>query len=466
MTKIVVVDKFHGPSEKWGNIAGTKEIDCTQFLVDLSQTALTSRNTGIERVVRCIVSHLPDCIENNRLVRSLHLDGDFFALDDELQTAMKSLGEFEQRATQSYPVPLRKLLATVTKNRPFHKLQKVLLPAPSHLGIFKLPHSFLVYLAKQSRRRRGGEIAPNEKTILLLPDAYWTKMDVWPTVARYREHGCFVCTVVYDLIPISHPEFVGERRAEKFRKYIDCVIRNSDLIIAISDTVRQDISRYIQENYDENDTVCQRIASFQLGADVPAVSGTVRERTASLFVNRSAHSPYFVVGSFDPRKNHNHVLDAFELLWANGSNAQLCFAGRVGGLSENLVQRINAHPELGKRFHVFYDMNDAELQHAYKNCSGVILASTVEGFGLPIVESLWHGTKTFVSDIPIHREVGGNNCTFFPLNDPQILSSAIRDWESVKDSSESKTPIQPVSWAESARQLHSICMKAYNESRV
>jgi glycosyltransferase involved in cell wall biosynthesis len=121
---------------------------------------------------------------------------------------------------------------------------------------------------------------------------------------------------------------------------------------------------------------------------------------------------------------------------------------------------------LGKRFHIFYDMNDAELQHAYKNCSGVILASTVEGFGLPIVESLWHGTKTFVSDIPIHREVGGNNCTFFPLNDPQILSNAIRDWESIKDSSECNTPIQPVSWAESARQLHSICMKAYNERNV
>jgi alpha-1,2-rhamnosyltransferase len=172
------------------------------------------------------------------------------------------------------------------------------------------------------------------------------------------------------------------------------------------------------------------------------------------------------VGSFDPRKNHHHVLNAFELLWANGSNVQLCFAGRVGGLSENLVQRINAHPELGKRFHIFYDMNDAELQHAYKNCSGVILASTVEGFGLPIVESLWHGTKTFVSDIPIHREVGGDNCTFFPLNDPQILSNAIRDWESIKDPSECNTPIQPISWAESARQLHSICMKAYNERSV
>ena len=462
-----VIDKTVGNSlENRRSFQDATEPNQLKLIVDHSQTALTSRNTGIERVVRRIVSHLPDCIDGNKLVCGLHLDGDFFALDDELQTAMKSLGEFEQKATQSYPVPLRKLLATVTKNRPFHKLQKVLLPAPSHLGIFKLPHSFLVYLAKQSRRRRGGEIAPNEKTILLLPDAYWTKMDVWPTVARYREHGCFVCTVVYDLIPISHPEFVGERRAEKFRKYIDCVIRNSDLIIAISDTVKQDIARYIQENYEKNDTVCQRITSFQLGADVPAVSGTVRERTATLFVKRTASSPYLVVGSFDPRKNHHHVLDAFELLWANGANAQLCFAGRVGGLSENLVQRINAHPELGKRFHIFYDMNDAELQHAYKNCSGVILASTVEGFGLPIVESLWHGTKTFVSDIPIHREVGGNNCTFFPLNDPQILSNAIRDWESVKDSSECNTPIQPVSWAESARQLHSICMKAYNERSV
>ena len=463
MTKFVATQFGNHLKEDWRFPGDATRVGFMRFVVDLSQTALTSRNTGIERVVRCLVSELPGCIDEGKLVCGLHLNGDFFALDDELQMAMKSLGEFEQKATQSYPVPLRKLLASVTKNRPFHKLQKVLFPAPSHLGIFKLPHSFLVYLAKQSRRRRGGEIVPNEKTILLLPDAYWTKMDVWPTVARYRESGCFVCTVVYDLIPISHPEFVGERRVEKFRKYIDSVIRNSDLIIAISDTVKQDIAQYVQENYHENEAVCRRISSFQLGADVPAISGSVRERTASLFVDRTGNSPYLVVGSFDPRKNHHHVLDAFERLWANGSNAQLCFAGRVGGLSANLVQRINAHPELGKRFHIFYDMNDAELQHAYKNCSGVILASTVEGFGLPIVESLWHGTKTFVSDIPIHREVGRDNCTFFPLNDPTLLSNAIRDWESVKDSAVSNTPIPPVSWAESARELHSICMNAYSE---
>jgi glycosyltransferase involved in cell wall biosynthesis len=441
---------------------GSNSTDRARILVDLSQTALTSRNTGIERVVRCIVAQLPKCVEEECLVRGLHLNGNFFPLDEQFRSRMVFLGDFEQNASKSFPAPFRTLLASLTKNRPFHKLQKVLLPAPSHLGIFKLPHSFLVYLAKQSRRRRGGEIVPNEKTILLLPDAYWTKMDVWPTVARYRDNGCFVCTVVYDLIPLSHPEFVGERRAEKFRKYIDSVIRNSDLIIAISDTVKQDIARYIQENYHEDD-VCRRISSFQLGADVPAISGSVRDRTAALFVKRTGNSPYLVVGSFDPRKNHHQVLDAFELLWATGSKLQLCFAGRVGGLSENLVQRINAHPELGQRFHIFHDMNDAELQHAYKNCSGVILASTVEGFGLPIVESLWHGTKTFVSDIPIHREVGGDNCTFFPLTDPQILSNAIRDWESVKDFAVSNTPIPPISWAESARELHSICMNAYSE---
>ena len=288
-------------------------------------------------------------------------------------------------------------------------------------------------------------------------------MDIWPTVARYRKNGCFVCTVVYDLIPLRHPEYVGQRRVEKFRKYIDAVIRNSDLIIAISETVKHDLSQYISENYGGENMYCQNLASFRLGADVPTATGTVGERTASLFVGGDVHSPYLVVGSFDPRKNHDQVLDAFEILWSRGSRAQLCFAGRIGGLSSRIIERIDAHPELGKRFHVFYEMNDAELQHAYKNCSGVILASTIEGFGLPIVESLWHGTKTFVSDIPIHREVGGNNCSYFPLDDPQFLSDRIREWDSIKHSSSCGAPVQPVTWAESAQQLYSLCMQFYTE---
>ena len=87
-----------------------------RLIVDHSQTATTSRTTGIERVVRCLVSHLPACVNDTEIVSGLHLYGDFFALDHELQKALRGLGDFEQKATQSYPAYIRNALTTVTKN--------------------------------------------------------------------------------------------------------------------------------------------------------------------------------------------------------------------------------------------------------------------------------------------------------------------------------------------------------------
>ncbi len=73
--------------------------------------------------------------------------------------------------------------------------------------------------------------------------------------------------------------------------------------------------------------------------------------------------------------------------------------------------------------------HDAELHHCYNGARGVIFPSIVEGFGLPIVESLWFGKKTFVSDTPIHREVGGDDCCYFGLEHPTSLVSEMLAWE-------------------------------------
>lgn len=131
----------------------------------------------------------------------------------------------------------------------------------------------------------------------------------------------------------------------------------------------------------------------------------------------------------------------------------------------DVMARIRNHPMLNRGLYVFHDANDAELQYAYQNASGVLLPSIVEGFGLPIVESLWYGKRTFVSDTPIHREVGGDRCDFFELGNPQSLARAILDWESERE----RNPFQqsvprhelPTNWEGSAQQFLDLCLDAF-----
>jgi alpha-1,2-rhamnosyltransferase len=171
-----------------------------------------------------------------------------------------------------------------------------------------------------------------------------------------------------------------------------------------------------------------------------------------------------MVATLDPRKNHSLVLDAFDLLWQSGSDVEICFVGRVGSRCDDLIERIRNHPQLGLRLHLFDDLADCELHHCYRHSRGAVFPSIVEGFGLPIVEALWHGKKTFVSDTEIHREVGQDDCCYFDLNAPQSLVDCIVDWErTLSDDSSWHPPTRrPATWGDSSEQFLEQCFQLFN----
>lgn len=438
-------------------------------MLDASHTANSGKNTGIERVVRNLCQQLPSVaaplgLESPQTVT--HLGGSFYPIDLQQQKAFQTLANWEANATKFLPdwfQAIPKALATTIGTR---KAQKWMTPAPSHLGIYKSAHQIYKSFTQTARWTRGGPTIPSPQDILILPDAYWTKRSIWPTVARYRQSGTFVASIVYDLIPLTHPQYVGAKRSEKFRGYLEQLIQNSDLIVAISKTVRDDVRRYIGQHMGGASGLCRVVESFPLGAELQHCQGPVRPEIEALFAPTASQAPYLMVASIDPRKNHTQALDAFELLWQRTPHIQLCFAGRIGGACAELIERIHRHPLYQKNLHLFHDLSDAELQHAYRGCSGVLLPSIVEGFGLPIVESLWHGKKTFASDTPIHREVGGNACVYFPLFDPNALAHVIEAWDSKRTSVGHATFTReiapPTTWEQSASQLLHVVLEAYH----
>ena len=316
------------------------------------------------------------------------------------------------------------------------KLRKLLLPEPGHMGIFR---AIIKLQAKKEYRLRKHDSQwekPGAGDILLLPDAYWCKPAIWPFVAHARENGAVVVTVVYDLIPLNHPEFVPAGTGESFINYLRCAVENSDLLIAISETVRDECRSEIAHRW-PNVLPTERIRSFRLGADLPSVSGTVGASIESLFASTNQKTPYLMVSTFDPRKNHVSLLETFELFWKTHPDAALCFIGSRGWMSSELIARIERHPRYGKQLFKFHALNDAELQYCYQRTRGVLCPSLVEGFGLPIVEALAYGRKTFVNDTPIHREVGRADCEYFEAARPSSLHELLVKWESLLDSGHS-----------------------------
>jgi glycosyltransferase involved in cell wall biosynthesis len=169
---------------------------------------------------------------------------------------------------------------------------------------------------------------------------------------------------------------------------------------------------------------------------------------------------FLTVSTIEPRKGHSQILDAAEQLWEAGCDVCIVFVGKQGWNVEALVERINGHKYLGKKLFWLNGISDEYLGMVYKNSSCLIAASWGEGFGLPIVEAALNGIPMIVRDIPVHREVAGNNVVYFSGGHASDLGNAMASWI---DDFRSGTVLSPddinvLDWNQSAASLMQVIL--------
>ncbi len=234
------------------------------------------------------------------------------------------------------------------------------------------------------------------------------------SIAGAKARGVHVIMFIYDCVPLSHPEFY--RDMKEFGEFFQWVSRQAEGIMTISAFSEQEIKSRLP------DTCGPWVDYFHLGADA---STPVALRPQIALAEAVSRPCFLMVGTVAPHKNHLQVLDAMERLWARGVDANLLIIGKVGWQADELLGRISFHPELGRRIFIFHELGDAELGFAYQKSHALIAASYIEGFGLPVIESLSRGLPVIASDIAVFREIAGESVEFFPLGNVDKLAEII-----------------------------------------
>ena len=293
-------------------------------------------------------------------------------------------------------------------------------------------------------------------------DDIFVGLDLQPAVVlansdsyrQMRDRGVQVWFVLYDLIAISHPQYFLAGAKEMFTRWLH-VIAQSDGIVSISRAVRDELAAWL-ETHEAEQGHLPALPWFHLGAD-PIPEEAAQSKGSNLppeLISGSAPT-LLMVGTIEPRKAYQQVVEAFEHLWQAGSDCRLVIVGKKGWLVDDFAETLREHPEQGERLFWLDSASDAQLRWLYQNSDGLLAASWAEGFGLPLIEAARHGLSLLVRDIPVFREVAGDHASYFNAETGEELAEQIRHWVSLYHSGKQPqvTGLHWLTWSESAKAL-------------
>jgi glycosyltransferase involved in cell wall biosynthesis len=263
-------------------------------------------------------------------------------------------------------------------------------------------------------------------------------------LAEAVARGVKVVSLVYDCLPLTHPEFFplpGMR--ESYVSWHAWAGRHASGMVAISRTSMRESIRL------QTTTQCWH-AWFHLGGDIPTPAGPLRSEL-SVLVGRPT---FLMVGTVEPRKNHALAVAAMEIAWSKGCQASLVIIGGKGWNNQALLVRISSLRAAGRPIIVVHDASDGELAGVYEAARALIAASVAEGYGLPLAEAAARGLPVLASDIPVFREIAPAGTSFFPLADAEALARQIERVAAAPLRRSGQD--QPISWDESMRRLVAI----------
>lgn len=460
------------------------------LFIECTHTYHSSMNTGIQRVVRNILRNAEAAAEQyGYAVVPVIFEHDRFIYADPARllvgnpVVVAEDPEADEPPSTDLAPPEPSLVQKIWR-RMLYGLAALLPSARARTFLFATPNRFglawCILLPARLLGLRPWPAPPPEipgiphldrltrcdNTILLLLDSSWN-YPIWPAVQRYRERGGLVVGVIYDLIPVTHRHTSVPELTMAFDAWLSDHVRHSHAFIGISRSTAEHLAAFVaRDNHGTRLAEQPRIDHFLLGSelDLIAQSDDVRPHIKRMFPP-DEHS-FLMVGSIEPRKNHGYVLDAFEAFWQQGGTASLVIVGRYGWKNEDIIERITNHPLFDRLLFLERDASDSDLDFAYHNASALVIASEIEGFGLPVVEAFQRGLPVLCSDIPVFREIAEGKATFFELADARNLTEALLHFTRENDARQHRArhPQPWITWRESTDQLFAAVMRVLADS--
>lgn len=257
---------------------------------------------------------------------------------------------------------------------------------------------------------------------LLVPEllTYQGAPDIHSVVGYARKRNMRVGIIFFDAIPYKMTEIYPIEAQHAHAEYMRSLAL-FDQVLCISEQSKSDLLNYLRAHLGRLVNVEQRIRTVLL----PAEFSEIERQSAANRGTAGAPITILFVGTLEPRKNHVTLLEAFERAKSlTNVPMKLVLAGQAP--FPDIAKTVKEYCAKDTDVTWIDRPDDKALGDLYLGCDFTVYPSLEEGFGLPILESLWYARPCICRNASSMREIGEEGgCILVETADPDALARAI-----------------------------------------
>ena len=275
--------------------------------------------------------------------------------------------------------------------------------------------------------------------------------------------GPKLVVTVHDVIVTWYDDDLDDPYVRYVRKVTPRVLRQADAIVTVSQASRQDIAERFQIAPDRIEVIYNGINNQFLEDPEPEAVAKARETIAD-------GRPYlYAIGASLARKNTDALFPMFRALIDSGQlRDELLVVSGLSGASLEARRRAAEAAGVTDRVRLIGYQDVTTLQALFAGAELFIYPTFVEGWGIPILESLACGTPVATGNATALPEAGGDHAYYFDAHDPQsILTTVHRAYQDRKNFARNRTEAieraRSFTWRKHAQELANLYHRLLDE---
>jgi len=368
------IDEYRAllPSE---NLGLRESISVRRILIDVTNSTRDPANSGVIRVSRRLSRTLQEHVDPVFVVWDRGCGAYVFPTKEEF----RQLGQFNGPAQQTW-----------------HPLSA----------------------STQNRTIADGHAAVQDATWILFPEVF-SEDRFAPARAWAKEIGLQMAAVFYDAIPCIRPDLCNEELRRDHALYMQG-LAECDLVIPISFYSATCLTDFWRDKGVKPAVIETNPLPAEFGGAERIGKASIQDNPRPVRI--------LCVSTLEPRKNHRTLIQACQRMGSEHPELewQLTLVGNKYQGGDDLaafVERITAEDH---RIEWLGIVDDGKLVELYRQADLTVYPSMIEGYGLPIVESIWYGKPCICHQEGVMAELASEGgCVTVDVMDSEALAETI-----------------------------------------